>query len=211
MITPAVLISASGTLTLSTSNRLGRIVDRGPDTAQRSQPASPWDATDVDALEKRAMIADQIARQAQRIGILQAALITLYTAIGLLIASSLSIGLSAVAKGWFAWVPVMFGLLGALALFLGAVLLIREARFAVRSTLRAGVHQTHGRPADRRLRFRLQRQSRSLPVPKRRILQFDLPLDTCLNQMLLSPIGCVIDPLMAIIDCRYGSASIECD
>lgn len=28
MITPAVLISASGTLTLSTSNRLGRIVDR---------------------------------------------------------------------------------------------------------------------------------------------------------------------------------------
>jgi len=28
MITPAVLISASGTLVLSTGNRLGRIVDR---------------------------------------------------------------------------------------------------------------------------------------------------------------------------------------
>jgi hypothetical protein len=28
MITPALLISASGTLSLSTANRLGRVVDR---------------------------------------------------------------------------------------------------------------------------------------------------------------------------------------
>jgi hypothetical protein len=135
MITPAVLISASGTLTLSTSNRLGRIVDRARVLHTEAGQLPPWDETDVDTLEKRALIADQIARQAQRIGILQLALQTLYTAIGLLIASSLSIGLSAVAKGWFSWVPVLFGLCGALALFLGAVLLIREARLAVRSTL----------------------------------------------------------------------------
>lgn len=135
MITPAVLISASGTLTLSTSNRLGRIVDRARVLHTEAELLPPWDATDLDALEKRAIIADQIARQAQRIGILQATLVTLYVAIGLLVASSLSIGLSAVASGWFAWVPVAFGLLGATALFVGAILLIREARFAVRSTL----------------------------------------------------------------------------
>lgn len=135
MITPAVLISASGTLTLSTSNRLGRIVDRARVLHTEAEQLPPWDATDRDTLEKRALIADQIARQAQRIGILQATLITLYIAIGLLVGSSLAIGISAAAKGWLSWLPVGLGLLGALALLVGAVLLIREARLAVNSTL----------------------------------------------------------------------------
>ncbi|MFO0806476.1 MAG: DUF2721 domain-containing protein [Gemmataceae bacterium] len=134
MITPAVLISASGTLTLSTSNRLGRIVDRARVLHTEAEQLPPWSATDVDALERRALIADQIARQAQRIGILQITLQTLYVAIGCLVAASFSVGLSRVS-GWFGWVPVGFGLLGSLALFIGAVLLIREARLAVRSTL----------------------------------------------------------------------------
>ena len=135
MITPAVLISASGTLTLSTSNRLGRIVDRARVLHTEAELLPPWDASNQDALEKRALIADQIARQAQRIGILQTTLVTLYMAIGFLVAASFSVGISAAASGWFAWVPVIFGLLGSLALFLGAVLLIRESRCAVRSTL----------------------------------------------------------------------------
>lgn len=135
MITPAVLISASGTLTLSTTNRLGRIVDRVRVLHSQAETLPPWDATDLDALDKRALIADQIARQTQRIGILQAAVITLYIAISLLVGSSLAVGLSAVAKGRLGWVPVGFGLLGATALFVGAILLIREARLAVRSTL----------------------------------------------------------------------------
>ena len=135
MITPAVLISASGTLTLSTSNRLGRIVDRARVLQAEAELLPPWDATDKETLEKREQIADQIARQAQRIYILQATLITLYIAIGLLVGSSLAIGISAVARGWFAWLPVGLGLLGALALFVGSMLLIREARLAVKSTL----------------------------------------------------------------------------
>ena len=135
MITPAVLISASGTLTLSTSNRLGRIVDRVRVLKTEAEQLPPWDATDEATLEKRAQIADQIARQAQRIFLLQATLITLYIAIGLLVGSSLAIGISAVARGWFAWLPVILGLLGALALFVSSMLLIREARLAVKSTL----------------------------------------------------------------------------
>lgn len=135
MITPAVLISASGTLTLSTTNRLGRIVDRVRVLHAQAQELPPWDETDLDALDKRALIADQIARQTQRIGILQGAVITLYIAISLLVGASLAVGLSAVAKGRLGWVPVGLGLLGATALFVGAVFLIREARLAVRSTL----------------------------------------------------------------------------
>ncbi|HEY3788927.1 MAG TPA: DUF2721 domain-containing protein [Urbifossiella sp.] len=135
MITPAVLISASGTLTLSTTNRLGRIVDRVRSLHSEAEQLPPWDATDIDALERRALIADQISRQSQRIGILQATIITLYVAISMLVGSSLAIGISAALRGWFSWLPVVLGLLGAGALFVGAVLLIREARLAVKSTL----------------------------------------------------------------------------
>jgi hypothetical protein len=135
MITPAVLISASGTLTLSTSNRLGRIVDRVRVLHSEAESLPPWDAADQDALEKRALIIDQIARQSQRIGILQATLIILYIAIGLLVGSSLAIGISAAFRGWMSWLPATLGLLGAGALFCGAMLLIREARLAVQSSL----------------------------------------------------------------------------
>jgi len=135
MITPAVLISASGTLTLSTSNRLGRIVDRVRVLHAEADALPPWDATDLDALEKRALIVDQITRQSQRIGILQATLIIFYVAIGLLVGSSLAIGISAVFHGWMSWLPAGLGLLGAGALFTGAMLLIREARLAVKSSL----------------------------------------------------------------------------
>ncbi|HEX4609615.1 MAG TPA: DUF2721 domain-containing protein [Urbifossiella sp.] len=136
MITPAVLISASGTLTLSTTNRLGRIVDRVRDLLRQAEELPPWDPRDEDAQEKRAHISDQIASQTVRIGYLQVAVISLYVAITLLVGSSLAIGLSAAARGGYAWTPVVLGLLGALALFAAAVLLIQDARMAVRSAYR---------------------------------------------------------------------------
>ncbi len=135
MITPAVLISACGTLTLSTTNRLGRIVDRVRDLLRQAESLPPWNPADEDAQEKRALIADQIAQQSARIRALQAAVISLYTAIALLVGSSLAIGLSAVARGTFAWAPVVLGLLGACALLVAGTLLIRDARLATRSTL----------------------------------------------------------------------------
>ena len=134
MITPAVLISASGTLVLSTTNRLGRIVDRVRKLNEDAAALPPWDPTDEDALAQRGLIADQIGHQARRIGGLQWAVITLYTAIGLLVGCSLTIGL-ATASGWLVWVPVGLGLLGAAALLVAAVFLVRDARLAVRSTL----------------------------------------------------------------------------
>ncbi|MBX9581450.1 MAG: DUF2721 domain-containing protein [Gemmataceae bacterium] len=135
MITPAVLISASGTLVLSTTNRLGRIVDRVRALNADAEALPPWDPADEEALAKRGLIADQIGHQARRIAGLQWAVITLYTAIGLLVGCSLTIGLSIASKGWLAWVPVGLGLLGAAALLVAAVFLVRDARLAVRSTL----------------------------------------------------------------------------
>jgi hypothetical protein len=135
IITPAVLISASGTLVLSTTNRLGRIVDRVRKLHEQAEGLPPWDPADEEALARRGLIADQIARQGERITGLQWAVIALYTAIGLLVGCSLTIGLSIASKGWLVWVPVGLGLLGSAALLAAAVFLVRDARLAVRSTL----------------------------------------------------------------------------
>ena len=133
MITPAVLISASGTLVLSTSNRLGRVVDRIRVLAEAAEEL-PVDSTTEEMVEKRVQIAEQVVWLSIRLGLLQTAIVTLYVGIGLLVASSVTVGLSAAVKGLMSWVPVVLGLMGAMALLLGAVTLVREARLAVWST-----------------------------------------------------------------------------
>jgi hypothetical protein len=134
MITPAVLISASGTLVLSTSNRLGRVVDRIRKLTEQAEELPDESAADP-VVEKRALIADQIGFLTQRLRMLQTALIFFYASIGLLVASSLTLGLSATANGAVGWLPIALALVGATGLMVGAVILVREARTAVKGTL----------------------------------------------------------------------------
>jgi len=70
MITPALLISASGTLSLSTANRLGRVVDRVRALTEMAESIPEGVATE-DVLDKRALIADQIVWHTQRLNLLQ--------------------------------------------------------------------------------------------------------------------------------------------
>src|SRR5262245_27048990 len=93
MITPALLISASGTLVLSTSNRLSRVVDRVRVLARHAeqlQSAPLGDALHSDA--KRLLITRQVTSLAQRAVILRSALAAFYLAIGLLVATSIAVG-----------------------------------------------------------------------------------------------------------------------
>ncbi|MDY3555522.1 DUF2721 domain-containing protein [Gemmata sp. JC717] len=131
MITPALLISASGTLSLSTANRLGRVVDRIRALTEVAE-GLPDGVVSDDVVAKRALIADQIRWHTQRLTLLQSTIVTLYTAIGLLVGASLTVGLSASTKWALGWIPVAFGLSGACALLVAAVRLIRESRLAVR-------------------------------------------------------------------------------
>ena len=134
MITPAVLISASGMLVLSTSNRLGRVVDRIRKLTTEAEDLPDESAADF-VIEKRALIADQIGFLTRRLRLLQTAIIVFYASIGLLVASSLTLGLSATANGALEWVPIALALLGATGLMVGSGMLVREARLAVRGTL----------------------------------------------------------------------------
>ncbi|HEY1191711.1 MAG TPA: DUF2721 domain-containing protein [Gemmata sp.] len=131
MITPALLISASGTLSLSTSNRLGRVVDRIRALNEMAEQLPDGVVTE-EVLEKRALIANQVRWHMQRLILLQSTIVTLYIAIGLLVGASLTVGLSASTKWALGWIPVTFGLSGASALLVAAVRLIRESRLAVR-------------------------------------------------------------------------------
>jgi Protein of unknown function (DUF2721) len=135
MITPAVLISASGVLVLSTSNRVGRTVDRVRVLAAEAERLqfSP-DGTSANR-SKRKDVGDQLVQLSERALLLRSALTALYTAIGLLVTTSILVGVVALLQWAYTWLPVVSGFAGSCALLYGSLLLVREARLAVRSTL----------------------------------------------------------------------------
>jgi Protein of unknown function (DUF2721) len=135
MITPAVLISASGVLVLSTSNRVGRTVDRVRILAAEVERLQSSDKSASASKSKRQHVAEQLAQLSQRAVLLRSAMTALYTAIGLLVGTSILVGLVALLQWRYSSMPVLVGFAGACALLYGSLLLVREARLAVRSTL----------------------------------------------------------------------------
>jgi hypothetical protein len=129
MITPAVLISASGTLVLSTSVRLARVVDR-----VRALSANLEDlfhaAADAIAAARREEVERQLELQTRRGRLIQRALTSFYVALCVFVGTTISIALSAFAPAT-AWAPTGLGILGMLAMFYGCVLLVRETRLAL--------------------------------------------------------------------------------
>lgn len=134
MITPAVLISASGTMILSTSTRLGRVVDRVRSLSDRLQDVSSGDPQHELFEERRAMLFDQLDKLTSRSRLLQRALTTFYLAVGIFVATSVAIGVVSFFNGRAPWVPVAMGLIGACFLFYGSMLLVFEARLALSTT-----------------------------------------------------------------------------
>lgn len=126
MITPAVLISATGTLIMSTSNRTARVTDRvrGLAAAAREQPVG-----------QREFAPRQLELLVRRLVLLRSAMEALYAAMALYVGASLMIGFSNFIDPFRGWVPVALGLLGALTMLLASFQLVRESRLATRSTL----------------------------------------------------------------------------
>ena len=135
MITPALLISAAGTLTLSTSHRLGRVVDRVRVLGDLAAQLLEENEVSADEFERRELYANQLRQLTKRIRKLQTAMTMLYASIGLLVATSLSIGLVQALGSWLEWLPLVLGFGGAASLFYSSILLVFEARLAVTSTL----------------------------------------------------------------------------
>lgn len=131
MITPAVLMSACGTMILSTSVRLGRVVDRIRDLSDRFQQTLAHETpTEIDREQQR-MILGQLGQFRSRAKLLQASLTTFYIAMGIFIATSMLIGWVAIAWVKSTWMPMAFALSGMGAMMVGSILLILEARYAL--------------------------------------------------------------------------------
>ena len=81
------------------------------------------------------MIYDQLDKLTSRSRLLQRGLTTFYLAVAIFVATSVAIGVVSFASGpRFAWIPVALGLVGALFLFYGSMLLVFEARLALSTT-----------------------------------------------------------------------------
>ena len=131
MITPALLISACGTFILSTSARLGRVVDRARGLSEKIEHIFHHSA-ELDLVDERTqMMLGQMAYVGRRAILLSQAMVIFYMAAGIFVATSVAIGLASVFWTAISWLPVIMGILGACFFFYGSVLLILEARIAV--------------------------------------------------------------------------------
>jgi hypothetical protein len=131
MVTPALLISATGSLVLSTSTRLGRVVDRVRQLEIRlSELIYADNKDDVPLYDKRVeVIVDLLDKVTSRSRILQHALQTFYYGIGMFTLTSVTIALAAFFST-YRWVPIPIGIVGITVLFWGSVLMLRETRMA---------------------------------------------------------------------------------
>ena len=132
MITPAVLISACGSMILSTSARLGRVVDRVRSLSDKLDSMADRNEHGEAATERQKVIFDQLDKLTSRARLLQRCMVTFYLSLGMFVATSVAIGVVAfTGNPRHNFVPVGLGLAGACFLFYGSVLLIFEARLAL--------------------------------------------------------------------------------
>jgi hypothetical protein len=131
IVTPTLLISAVGSLVLSTSTRLGRVVDRVRDLERRlGEMIYVEDKSEVPLYDKRVeVIVDLLDKATSRSRILQRALATFYYSIGFFILASVSIAVASLL-GIYRWLPIPIGVVGIMFVFYGSILMIRETWMA---------------------------------------------------------------------------------
>lgn len=131
MITPALLISATGSLVLSTSTRLGRVVDRVRALEVRVGELIYADDRDqIPLYEKRVeVVVDLIDLVTSRSRILQKALGAFYYGLMFFVLTSVSIALVGLLD-IYKWIPIPVGVVGIMFLFYGSILMLRETRMA---------------------------------------------------------------------------------
>jgi Protein of unknown function (DUF2721) len=131
MVTPTLLITASGSLVLSTSTRLGRVVDRVRQLEVRlGELIYVDDPAQVPLYEKRVeVVVDLIDKVTTRSRLLQRALESLYYSIGVFILTSVTIAVVALL-GVYRWLPIAEGVIGIVFMMYASLLLVRETRMA---------------------------------------------------------------------------------
>jgi hypothetical protein len=133
MITPAIFLTANGSLIISTSNRMARAVDRIRVLNDLGDKLGRGDL-DLDfALERLAHVQDQLDRLVWRGDRIRFALIALYLAFGAFVGTSLTLALDAWTGNQLIALPTLLAVVGVLLMLGACVNLVREALEALRS------------------------------------------------------------------------------
>ncbi len=136
MITPALLLSATGTFILSTSNRLGRCIDRIRKISDLLE--NDFDSAHETRInpERKKMLLGQVEILGRRARLLQQVMQVMYLAAAMFVATSVSIGIASVFVKQLSWMPITMGLGGACFLAYGTFRLIFEARMSAQGLSR---------------------------------------------------------------------------
>jgi hypothetical protein len=131
MITPALLISATGSLVLSTSTRLGRVIDRARELESRlSELITAEDKNDIPLYDKRLdTVVNLLDKVTTRSRILQRAMVAFYYGLGFFILTSVTIAVVGLFN-IYRWMPIPVGIVGIMFLFYGSIQMMRETRMA---------------------------------------------------------------------------------
>lgn len=135
LITPALLISAAGTLVLSTSTRLGRVIDRSRELEGRlSELISSEEKSEIPLYTRRIeVVFELLDKVTTRSRMLQRSLFMFYCSLAMFVLTSLTIGIVWLVD-LYEWLPVPIGLVGIVFVFIGSVTMMREALLATATT-----------------------------------------------------------------------------
>ncbi|MGI9055360.1 MAG: DUF2721 domain-containing protein [Pyrinomonadaceae bacterium] len=113
MVTPTLLISATGSLVLSTSTRLGRVIDRVRELEVRlSDLIMTEDKSKIPLYEKRLdTVVHLLDKVTSRARILQRAMGAFYYGLGFFILTSVTIAVAAFFNT-YRWIPIPVGIIG---------------------------------------------------------------------------------------------------
>lgn len=144
MITPALLISATGSLVLSTSTRLGRVVDRVRELERRfNEMIVTEDKASIPFYEKKLEVTvNLLDKVTTRARILQRAMSAFYFGLCFFILTSVTIAIVGLFNV-YRWLPIVVGIIGIISLFYGSILMLRETRMAT-ATINAEMDFTWG-------------------------------------------------------------------
>ena len=131
MVTPTLLISATGSLVLSTSTRLGRVIDRVRDLEQRLGELMYAEEKEKLPLYEQRLdtVVNLLDKVTSRARILQRAMGAFYYGLCLFILTSVTIAIGAFFNT-YRWLPIPVGIVGIVFLFYGSVLMLLETRMA---------------------------------------------------------------------------------
>jgi uncharacterized protein DUF2721 len=132
MITPALFMTANGSLIISTSNRMSRIVDRIRQLNELADSLSRG-ASNLDfPAERLEHIDQQLNRLIWRSDRIRLALTLLYLAMAMFVGTSLTMAIDALIGNYLSALPTTTAMLGVSLLLLSSVQLTREAHAALR-------------------------------------------------------------------------------